>query len=105
MNTQDLAEQKTYLTLDQNKVAIADVDTRALVKYIREHGAQNAVLTTEVNRLDELKEELKDYPSMVGRELASTVSTKEPYFFGDESAPIKVAALDLGVKKYSSKYR
>ena len=36
---------------------------------------------------------------MEGRELASVVSTKEPYFFGDESAPIKVAALDLGVKK------
>jgi carbamoyl-phosphate synthase small subunit len=84
---------------DQNKVAISDVDTRALVKYIREHGAQNAVLTTEVDRLEELKEELKAYPSMEGRELASTVSTKEPYFFGDESAPIKVAALDLGVKK------
>ena len=84
---------------DQNKVAISDVDTRALVKYIREHGAQNAVVTTEVDRLEELKEELKAYPSMEGRELASAVSTKEPYFFGDENAPIKVAALDLGVKK------
>ena len=84
---------------DQNKVAISDVDTRALVKYIREHGAQNAVVTTEVDRLEELKEELKVYPSMEGRELASAVSTKEPYFFGDENAPIKVSALDLGVKK------
>lgn len=84
---------------DQNKVAISDVDTRALVKYIREHGAQNAVVTTEVDRLEELKGELKVYPSMEGRELASAVSTKEPYFFGDENAPIKVSALDLGVKK------
>jgi len=83
----------------QNKVAISDVDTRALVKYIRENGAQNAVLTTEIDRLEELKEELIAYPSMEGRELASVVSTKEPYFFGDENAPIKVAALDLGIKK------
>ena len=83
----------------QNKIAISDVDTRALVKYIRENGAQNAVLTTEIDRLEELKEELKVYPSMEGRELASVVSTKEPYFFGDENAPIKVAALDLGIKK------
>ena len=84
---------------DQNKVAISDVDTRALVKYIRENGAQNAVLTTEIDRIEELKQELKSYPSMEGRELASVVSTKEPYFFGDESALIKVAALDLGIKK------
>ena len=31
---------------DQNKVAISDVDTRALVRYIRENGAQNALITT-----------------------------------------------------------
>lgn len=83
----------------QNKVAISDVDTRALVIYIREHGAQNALITTEVNKIDELKAQLKSYPSMVGRELASEVSTKEPYFYGDENAPLKVAALDLGIKK------
>ena len=84
---------------DQNKVAISDVDTRALVRYIRENGAQNAVITTEVERLEELKSELASYPSMEGRELASAVSTKEPYFYGDENAPIKVAALDLGIKQ------
>ena len=84
---------------DQNKVAISDVDTRALVRYIRENGAQNAVITTEVDRLEALKDELDNYPSMEGRELASVVSTKEPYFYGDENAPIKVAALDLGIKR------
>ena len=84
---------------DQNKVAISDVDTRALVRYIREHGAQNAVITTEVERLEELKAELAAYPSMEGRELSSVVSTQEPYYFGDENAPIKVAALDLGIKQ------
>ena len=84
---------------DQNKVAISDVDTRALVRYIRENGAQNALITTEVERLEALKAELANYPSMEGRELASAVSTKEPYFFGDENAPVKVAALDLGIKQ------
>lgn len=84
---------------DQNKVAISDVDTRALVRYIREHGAQNAVITTEVERLEELQAELAVYPSMEGRELASVVSTQEPYYFGDENAPLKVAALDLGIKQ------
>jgi carbamoyl-phosphate synthase small subunit len=38
-------------------------------------------------------------PSMEGLELASKVSTKEAYFVGDENAPIKIAALDIGIKK------
>ena len=36
---------------------------------------------------------------MEGLELASAVSTKEPYFFGDKNAKHKIAALDLGIKK------
>ena len=37
--------------------------------------------------------------TLEGLELASKVSTKEPYFVGDPDAEFKVAALDLGVKK------
>jgi len=36
---------------------------------------------------------------MKGLELSSKVSTTEPYFFGDESSPYKVAVLDLGTKQ------
>ena len=36
---------------------------------------------------------------MKGLELASKVSTKEPYFYGDENATYKISALDLGIKK------
>jgi carbamoyl-phosphate synthase small subunit len=46
-----------------------------------------------------MKEELKKVPSMSGLELSSIVTTKEPYFIGDESAPFRIAALDLGIKK------
>ena len=35
---------------------------------------------------------------MKGLELASKVSTKQPYFYGDENATYKIAALDLGIK-------
>jgi carbamoyl-phosphate synthase small subunit len=35
---------------------------------------------------------------MKGLELASKVSTKEPYFYGDEMLLIKISALDLGIK-------
>ena len=82
-----------------NLLAISDVDTRALVTYIRENGAMNAVISTEVDNVEGLKEQLAKVPSMNGLELASKVSTKEAYYVGDENAPIRIAALDIGIKK------
>ena len=83
----------------QNLVVISDVDTRALVSYIRDHGAQNAVISTDGKSIDQLKQILDNVPDMVGLELASVVSTKEPYYAGNPDAKYKVAALDLGIKK------
>ena len=82
-----------------NIVAISDVDTRALVSYIRDNGAMNAAISTKVDEIDMLKMELSKIPSMDGLELASKVSTKEIYNFGNESAKYKISALDLGIKK------
>ncbi|MBN4047245.1 glutamine-hydrolyzing carbamoyl-phosphate synthase small subunit [bacterium AH-315-P13] len=82
-----------------NLFAISDVDTRALVSYIRDNGAMNAVISTDVDNIDNLKKQLVKVPKMDGLELASKVSTKEPYYFGDENASIKIAALDIGIKK------
>lgn len=82
-----------------NTLAISDVDTRALVSYIRDNGAMNAVISTEVDNIEGLKKQLSEQPSMNGLELASKVSTKEPYFVGDENATYKIAALDIGIKK------
>ena len=85
--------------LEDNKIfAISDVDTRALVTYIRENGAMNAIISTDVENIDGLKKELESVPNMNGLELASKVSTKEPYFFGNENATYKIAALDVGIK-------
>ena len=84
---------------ESNIVAISDVDTRALVSYIRDNGSMNAVITTEdINKTEELKKSLKSVPSMNGLELASKVSTKESYFYGDENSQYKVAVIDLGIK-------
>ncbi|PIB28177.1 glutamine-hydrolyzing carbamoyl-phosphate synthase small subunit [Maribacter sp. 4G9] len=95
-----LADASLKEFLDRNNLfAISDVDTRALVSYIRDNGAMNAVISTEVDNIPELKKQLEKVPSMEGLELASKVSTKEPYFFGDASAPIKIAALDIGIKR------
>ena len=85
--------------LEENDLfAISDVDTRALVNYIRENGAMNAVITTEIDQQETLIKELGVLPSMEGLELASKVSTKEPYYYGNQDAEFKVATLDLGVK-------
>lgn len=83
----------------QNLICISDVDTRALVSYIRDNGAQNAVICTDGTSVEELKILLAQVPNMKGLELASKVSVTEPYFFGDENAAYKIAALDLGIKR------
>lgn len=80
-----------------NVVGIADVDTRMLVRYIRNKGAMNALISSTLSP-DEMRAEIKNVPSMNGLELASKVSTTEPYFIGDPNAKFKVAALDLGIK-------
>ena len=82
-----------------NLVAISDVDTRALVSYIRDNGAMNAIMSTEIDNVEELKKRLAKIPNMKGLELASSVSTKEPYYVGNENASYKIAALDIGIKK------
>lgn len=82
----------------QNLIVISDVDTRALVSYIRDNGAMNAIISTDGTSIEELKAKLEQAPNMEGLDLASVVSTKEPYFFGDENATFKISALDLGIK-------
>jgi carbamoyl-phosphate synthase small subunit len=98
--SRDAADSSLEDFLNENNLfAISDVDTRALVSYIRDHGAMNAVITTDVENIEDLKKQLADFPSMSGLELASKVSTKKPYFFGNENATYKVSALDIGIKK------
>jgi carbamoyl-phosphate synthase small subunit len=85
--------------LEQNNVVgIASLDTRMLVRYIRSKGAMNALISSVLTP-EQMKEEIRLVPSMNGLELSSVVSTKEPYFFGEANAPVKVAVLDLGIKK------
>lgn len=78
-------------------VAITDVDTRAVVSYIRDKGAMNAVISTETD-IASLKEQLQRVPNMEGLDLASGVSTEQAYCYGDQNARYKIAAMDLGIK-------
>jgi carbamoyl-phosphate synthase small subunit len=83
----------------ENLVAIHDVDTRSIVQHIRKHGAQNCIISSEIDDIEVLKQRLLDTPSMEGLELSSHITTKVPYTIGHEDAPYRIAVMDFGVKK------
>ncbi|HTL82282.1 MAG TPA: glutamine-hydrolyzing carbamoyl-phosphate synthase small subunit [Bacteroidia bacterium] len=85
--------------LEEKIVGICEVDTRAIVRHIRDKGAMNAIISSEISDLKVLKDKLAKVPSMAGLELSSKVSTKESYSVGDPNAERKVAVMDYGVKK------
>ena len=80
-------------------VSISDVDTRAIVRYIRDKGAMNCIISSAIYDLEELKNILSKVPSMAGLELSSKVSASKAYETGDPAAAKRVALVDFGVKK------
>ncbi len=84
---------------EQKIVAICDVDTRAIVRHIRNKGAMNCIISSETEDVNKLKERLAGVPSMAGLELSSMVTTPKTYELGNQQAKLKVAVLDFGVKK------
>ena len=85
--------------IDHNLVAISDVDTRALVRHIRDKGAMNGIISSETTDIEFLQKELAKVPSMEGLELASTVSVSKSYNMGEQDSQYKVAVMDYGSKK------
>lgn len=90
---------ENYL-VENNIVAIQDVDTRALVQHVRSKGAMNCIISTEISDVANLKEELARVPDMDGLELSSIISTKDAYTWGDPNAKIRIAVMDFGVKRH-----
>lgn len=80
-------------------VGISDIDTRSLVRHIRNKGAMNAIISSEILDEDELKRKVLDVPKMNGLELSSKVSTKKSYEMIPDDTLFKVSLLDLGVKR------
>lgn len=93
-------------------VALSGIDTRALVLHIRETGAQMGTISTDLSDVNGLLGKARDAGSMVGRDLARTVTTKAGYRFfeppsalqglsdlGEATRPVKVLVYDFGVKK------
>lgn len=96
-------------------LGIAEVDTRALTRHLREHGAQMAVISTEIEDVDALREQAAAAPSMAGRNLVDGVTTKARYTWTESSwrapsaeglsgaepppADLRVVAYDFGIKR------
>jgi carbamoyl-phosphate synthase small subunit len=79
-------------------VGICDIDTRALVRHIRQAGAMNCIISSEILDVDVLRMKLSLVPSMDGLELSSKVTCKVPFEIGNPSSAYKIAVIDFGVK-------
>lgn len=82
--------------------AIEGVDTRALTRKIRLHGALRGMITTEVDRpREDLREELRRSPSMAGLDLVKDVTTLRPYILESATQPprARIGVYDFGIKR------
>jgi len=86
-------------------VGIHDIDTRALTRRLRDHGAQMGLITTSNEPLPALIEKLRSGKTLVGRDIVQEVTTEKSYVWplGEEPAPAapkkyRVAVYDFGVK-------
>lgn len=94
-------------------VAIEGIDTRALVRHLRDNGSKMGIISTEIFDVDELAERLSAAPTLVGENLVKTVSCPAPHEFVAADLPAthdfalavaaparhKVVAYDCGVKR------
>ncbi len=85
-------------------VSISEVDTRALVLHIRSKGAMRGIISTEESDPDRLVEKALALPSMLGCDLASSVTCSESYDFSAFASVkavrgFRVIAYDFGIKR------
>ena len=98
---------------DENVVGIHEIDTRALVRHLRDSGSLNGIISSDSRySMVELFSLLKKSPSMSGLNLVDSVTTKNnfkvnsccPVLFDRrikniKTKPYKVVAIDFGIKK------
>ena len=79
--------------------ALTEVDTRRLTKHLRSAGVMRGVIAAGNSPTREALAALDACPSMAGLDLASVVTTREPYTWGKPTAPFHVVAYDYGIKE------
>lgn len=74
------ASQSLHKYMRENGiVGIEGVDTRALVRYLRDHGSQEGLISTVSHSVEEAAGKAKESPGLVGRDLVKNVTCVEPY--------------------------
>jgi carbamoyl-phosphate synthase small subunit len=76
-----------------------DVDTRRLTRHLRSVGVMRGVIGSGLEPDEASKAALEACPSMVGLDLASRVSCRVPYSWGDPRARNHIVAYDYGIKR------
>ncbi|MEK9628456.1 MAG: glutamine-hydrolyzing carbamoyl-phosphate synthase small subunit [Nitrospinota bacterium] len=100
--------------LENNIFGIQGIDTRSLTRRIREKGAQQAILSTDLSDPQGLVEKARNSPGLVGRDLVKEVTCKKAYDWNEgewaikngqtlleeiQDRPYKVLVYDFGVKR------
>jgi len=98
--------------MHHNVVGIKGIDTRALVRHLREGGAINGAISTDGRTPQQLLDQVRSAPSMAGLNLAQQVSTAQPYQWdalchvgfdqrvtSPPATPYRVVAIDFGIKR------
>ncbi len=86
--------------VERQIVGVGGVDTRALTRRIREHGAMTACVAGGADlRVNDLLEETRAFPSLAGRDLVHEVTCSEPYTLSTTAAQYHVVAFDYGIKR------
>ncbi len=94
------AEQSLSAYLNTHQVCgIAEVDTRRLVREIREGGAMRGVISTADFDAASLARKVENHPPMSGSDYVKTVTIAEPYEWRTEEARLRVVAYDFGIKQ------
>jgi carbamoyl-phosphate synthase small subunit len=78
---------------------LTDVDTRRMTRHLRTVGVMRGVIAPGVEPSPEALAALDACPSMEGLDLATRVSTRAPYAWGNPQAPHHIVAYDFGIKR------
>lgn len=89
-----------------NITGISEIDTRSLARRIRKKGAQMGMISTSDDSNEELIAKLRNFPTLVGRDLIRDVFTVKPYTWrikesteiDSNNDKLKVAVYDFGIK-------
>jgi len=96
---------------ENNVVGMEGIDTRKLVRHIREQGAMKGIISSDQFDIKKLKAKLDDYPGLVNRDIVKDVTASKEYNWDKPAVDVlkpsdeqpakkfKVIAMDFGIKQ------